>query len=158
MFRLLAAAAPQHWCWLCCRSGSVRIRIILRNPRMHRNGSGSISYLMSTTKLTGSENLTKLPSSWVLVYQLTRKIKLGRKKSTVLGILPLWNDKSEKGSVFGFILKCKTWSKSVSKWSGSAILRTSNLQRWERATFFWVRNRNSATCRKHFRNRNSATF
>ncbi len=31
-------------------------------------------------------------------------------------------------------------------------------QRWARATFFWVRNRNSATWRKHFRNRNSATF
>jgi hypothetical protein len=31
-------------------------------------------------------------------------------------------------------------------------------QRWARATFFWVRNRNSATWRKPFRNRNSATF
>jgi hypothetical protein len=32
------------------------------------------------------------------------------------------------------------------------------MQRWARATFFWDRNRNSATRRKHFRNRNSATF
>ncbi len=31
-------------------------------------------------------------------------------------------------------------------------------QRWARATFFWVRNRNSATWRKHLRNRKSATF
>jgi hypothetical protein len=31
-------------------------------------------------------------------------------------------------------------------------------QRWVRATFFWARNRNSATWRKLFRNRNSATF
>ncbi len=34
----------------------------------------------------------------------------------------------------------------------------TNLQRWARATFFWVPNRNSATRRKHFRNHNSATF
>ncbi len=34
----------------------------------------------------------------------------------------------------------------------------TNLQRWARATFFLVRNRNSATESKHFRNRNSATF
>jgi hypothetical protein len=33
-----------------------------------------------------------------------------------------------------------------------------NYQRWACATFFSVRNRNSATGRKHFRNRNSATF
>ncbi len=32
------------------------------------------------------------------------------------------------------------------------------VQRWARATFFWVRNRNSATWRKHLRNRKSATF
>ncbi len=31
-------------------------------------------------------------------------------------------------------------------------------QRWARATFFWVHNRNSATWRNHFRNRNSSTF
>ncbi len=32
------------------------------------------------------------------------------------------------------------------------------MQRWARATIFWVRNRNSATGRKHFRNCNSATL
>ncbi len=45
--------------------------------------------------------------------------------------------------------------------SRSNYLRRKNThihQRWARATFFWVRNRNSATCRKHLRNRNSATF
>jgi hypothetical protein len=31
-------------------------------------------------------------------------------------------------------------------------------QRWAHATFFRVHNRNSATWRKHFRNRNSTTF
>ncbi len=33
-----------------------------------------------------------------------------------------------------------------------------SLHRWARATFFWVRNHNSATWRKNIRNRNSATF
>ncbi len=33
-----------------------------------------------------------------------------------------------------------------------------NHQRWASATYFCVRNRNSATRRKHFSNRNSATF
>ncbi len=34
--------------------------------------------------------------------------------------------------------------------------KRTDKQRWARATFFWVRNRNSATWRKNFRNRNSA--
>ncbi len=34
----------------------------------------------------------------------------------------------------------------------------SKHQRWARATFFWVRNRNSAIWKKHFRNHNMATF
>ncbi len=33
-----------------------------------------------------------------------------------------------------------------------------DFQRWATATFFLVRNHNSATCRKHLRKRNSATF
>ncbi len=37
-------------------------------------------------------------------------------------------------------------------------MAANNSQRWARPTFFWVRNRNSATWRKHFRNRNAATF
>jgi hypothetical protein len=45
----------------------------------------------------------------------------------------------------------------VSKY-GSYRPGVCNRQRWARATFFGVRKRNSATCRKNFRNRNSATF
>jgi hypothetical protein len=42
--------------------------------------------------------------------------------------------------------------------NGLMSTTTSTYQRWARATFFRVRNRNSATRRKHFSNRNSATF
>ncbi len=45
----------------------------------------------------------------------------------------------------------------VPTWSGMYIAMCI-CQRWARATFFGVRNRNSATWRKNFRNRNSATF
>jgi hypothetical protein len=46
---------------------------------------------MSTTKLSGKENLMKygMPSGWVLLDLLTRKIKLKCIKITVLGALPL---------------------------------------------------------------------
>ncbi len=46
-------------------------------------------------------------------------------------------------------------------WSYQAyhgVYQLLNSQRWARATFFWVCNRNSATWRKHLCNRKSATF
>ncbi len=69
----------------CYGSGSIRVCIIFPDldPSLNilGSGSGSVSYctlIMSTTILTGRENLIKyrIPSGWVLVGLLTRKIKL----------------------------------------------------------------------------------
>jgi hypothetical protein len=142
----------------CCGSGSTRILIIFQDPGSVPGclGSGLISYSMTTTKLTGKENLTKYAFCWGPVGPPARKIKWRCLKSTVLGTLPLFNGKDPypyqtfgSGSVSNWkarsvsVQKWKAVSGSVSKGSGSTTLApclyraSKNCQHKHRA-MFWL--------------------
>jgi hypothetical protein len=64
----------------------------LKMESCHFHVSGSIpkcSTLIITTKLNGTENLTKYAAVCILAGLLTKKIKIGHIKSTAVGTLPL---------------------------------------------------------------------
>ncbi len=108
--------------------GVVGSRIRDPFPGVVGSGSRSVSYSNEHNKINWKGKLTKynMPSGWVLLDLLTRKIKLiCIKSSTVLGTLPLWYGKDpdlyltvRSGSVSNW----KAGSGSVSKGSGYATL------------------------------------